>query len=235
MGNVHLLLLGLLTGAWLSLRRGGKSGELVAGLLVGLAILIKVFPAIVVIWLLLRRKWTAALAAIGAVGVLAVITVPVVGLQPWLDYPTILLNLGAPIDTRDTLAPSVWLASLLPGAVARAAVIAAVLVVVARTAKYRAEVVSFAAAVASSVLAAPALYHHYLAVLVLPLLMASRWAPPLGWVILAYLLMFGGEQAALGGAQWIVNRVLPTIGALLVLVVLAVRGAAVHEEVNSEP
>jgi hypothetical protein len=230
MGNVHLLLLGLLTGAWLAIRRGGRSGDAIGGMLVGVAILIKVFPAVLILWFLLRRRWTAAIVASVTIVVLAVATLPVVGVQPWLDYPQVLLNLGAPTDTHDTLAPSVWLAALFPSAVARTVVIAAVILVVGWTALRKAEVVSFAVAVACSVLAAPALYHHYLAVLVLPILVAIAWVTPWWWAVVAYFLMFGGEQAALGDAQWIVNRVLPTVGALLVTVLLVVGGATPQEE-----
>ena len=84
---------------------------------------------------------------------------------------------------------------------------------------------------------APALYHHYLAILVLPLLLALRWAPPWGWVAVAYLAMFGGEQAALGEASWVVNRLLPTLGALLLLGGLAFRAWRTprHPPVSAHP
>jgi hypothetical protein len=42
--------------------------------------------------------------------------------------------------------------------------------------------------------------------------------------------MFGGEQAALGDAQWIINRVLPTLGALLLTAILVVNGATLEQE-----
>ena len=38
-----------------------------------------------------------------------------------------------------------------------------------------------------------------------------------GWLALAYLLMSGGEQTALGDFAWIVTRGLPTAGALVLL------------------
>jgi Glycosyltransferase family 87 len=230
MGNVHLVLLGLLGGAWLAVRRGDRAGETLAGVLVGIAILIKVFPVVVILWFLVRRRWAAVFAAAAAMAVLALATLPVVGLQPWLDYPKVILNQAAPIDAHDALAPSVWLAAIVPVGVARAGVIVAVLAAVAWTARRRAEVVSFAVAVATSVLAAPALYHHYLALFVLPMLVALRWAKPLGWIVVSYLLMFGGEQAALGDAQWIINRVLPTLGALLLTAILVVNGATLEQE-----
>jgi hypothetical protein len=228
MGNVHLLLLALFAGSWAALRRpdAGRSAAILAGVLIGIATLIKIFPAVLILWLVLRRRWTSAFAAVAAMSVLVIATLPVIGLQPWLDYPTVLLNLGAPIDTRDTVAPIVWLSSIVPPAVARLLVVGAGLAIVAGTSQRRSEAVSYAVAVAVSVLIAPALYHHYLAILVLPLLLAIRSAPPIWWIALAYVLMFGGEQVVLGENVWIVNRLLPTLGAVLVLVGLVVRGAA---------
>jgi alpha-1,2-mannosyltransferase len=204
----------------------GRSAAIVAGVLIGVATLIKIFPGVLILWLLLRRRWTSALAAFGAMAVLVVATLPVIGLQPWLDYPTVLLNLGPPVDTRDTVAPIVWLSSVVSPAVARLLVVGAGVAIVAWTSQRRSEPVSFAVAVAVSVLIAPALYHHYLAILVLPMLLAIRSAPPIWWVALAYVLMFGGEQAVLGEHVWIVNRLLPTLGALLVLIGLVIRGTA---------
>ncbi len=228
MGNVHLLVLALLAGAWVALRRpeAGRSAAVAAGVLIGIATLIKIFPAVLILWFVLRQRWTSAVAAVAAMAVLAIATLPVIGLQPWLDYPTVLLNLGPPVDTRDTVAPIVWLSSVVPPTVARLLVVGAGVAIVAWTSQRRSEAVSFGVAVAVAVLIAPALYHHYLAILVLPMLLAIRSAPPIWWIALAYVLMFGGEQAVLGEHVWIVNRLLPTLGAVLVLVGLVVRGAA---------
>jgi hypothetical protein len=76
---------------------------------------------------------------------------------------------------------------------------------------------SFTVAVLVSILVAPGLYHHYLAILVLPFLLLLAEGRSIAWLGLAYLLMSGGQQTALGDLAWIVNRALPTTGALLVL------------------
>lgn len=216
-GGVQLLILGLLAGAWLALRNRTPRGELAAGALVGIAALIKVFPGLLILWLLLTGRIRAAAAAVATMAVLSAVTVPVVGLQAWLDYPTVLLHLGTLVDVRDLLAPTVWLSELMPPTLARVVVTMAGLGVVAWVARRGPQAVSFAVAVAISILITPSLFQHYLALLVLPLLLAMRYAPPLGWVAVAYLLMSGGEQEALGDMVWIVNRVLPTLGALLVV------------------
>ncbi len=229
LGNVHILLLGLLTVAWLGIRRGDSGGdsrrdsrgEWIAGLAVGAAAIVKVFPALLLLWFLLTRRWRAAAGFVVAVVALAVVTFPITRAQPWLDYPTVLANLGAPVDTRDTLAPTVWLATAIGFTPARLIITALGIAIVAWSSLRSAPVLSFATAVAVSVLIAPAVYQHYLAVLVLPLILglaAGAWLPA---VAIAYLLMWGGQQDALGDLSWIVNRALPTLGALLLVAVLA--------------
>ncbi|HEX7951140.1 MAG TPA: glycosyltransferase family 87 protein [Candidatus Limnocylindrales bacterium] len=230
LGNVNLEILALLSAAWLGIRRDTRKGELVAGAAIGAAALIKVFPGLLILWLLVTRRWWAAAASIGAILVLALVTLPITGVQPWLDYPTVLLNLGAPSDTTDTLAPTVWLTPILGYGLARMVVtIIGLAIVVAMALRVgtgaraglgaRGSVVaaSFGAAVATSVLVAPAVYQHYLAILVLPLLLAVVAGARLRWLAIAYLLMWGGEQAALGDYAWILNKGLPTLGAVLLL------------------
>src|SRR6185436_4588433 len=72
LGNVHLVLLGLLTLAWLGIRRGDERGEWVAGLAIGVAALIKVFPAALLLWFLLTRRWRAAAGVIVGAAVLTI-------------------------------------------------------------------------------------------------------------------------------------------------------------------
>ncbi len=219
-GNVHLLILGLLAGAWLAVRRDTPRGEIVAGALVGVAALIKVFPGLLIVWFLLSGRYRAAAAAVVAMAAIAVATLPVVGLGSWLDYPIVLLNLGPPVDERDVLAPTAWLSAFMAPAVARIVVTAAAMGVIVWVTRHRPVPVGFAVTVALSVLIAPALYPHYLAIMLLPLLLALRHAPSLAWIGLAWLLMNGFEPEALGDAVAIVSRVVPTIGALLVVVTL---------------
>ena len=233
MGNVHLLLLGLLTVAWLGIRHASPRGELVAGVAVGVAAVIKVFPGLLLLWFLLTRRYRAAAGvAIGALACIAV-TLPFTGIEPWLQYPTVLANLSAPSDTTDTLAPTVWLAPYMGFLGARIVVTAAAVMlliglsIAARSnlPSARPSIVarSFGAAVVLSVLVAPALYHHYLALLVLPFLLALGAGVPLRWLALAYFLMWGGDQPALGDLAWVVNRALTTLGALVLLAALVPR------------
>lgn len=224
MGNVNLVLLGLLGAAWLGVRTGTTRGERLAGLAVGVAAVIKVFPGLILLWFLLtRRRQGAAFVLVGAIGA-AVLALPLTGIQPWLDYPTVLANLSAPSDTTDTLAPTVWLAEAIGFLPARIVVTATAAGLVAWSALRSTTRMSFAVAVLASVLVAPALYQHYLAILVLPFLLLLAEGRPIAWLAAAYLLMSGGEQPALGDLAWIVNRAMPTAGALLLLVLALRRG-----------
>ena len=217
LGNVHILLFGLLAFAWLGIRRGDRKGEMWAGLAVGIAAMIKIFPALLILWFLFTGRHRAATwAVIGGLAAI-VVTLPITGIQPWFDFPVALMNLSSSSDTRDTLAPTIWLTSVMDFGTARLVVTAIALVILAWTARRLSTRRSFVVAVLLSVLIAPALYHHYLAILVLPFLLLLPEAGALPWLALAYLLMSGGEQAALGDLSWIVNRGLPTAGALILL------------------
>jgi alpha-1,2-mannosyltransferase len=217
LGNVHLVLLGLLGLAWLGIRGGTERGERIAGIAIGVAAVIKVFPGIILLWFLLTRRWHGAAFVIVGIVAAALLSLPFTGVQPWLDYPTVLANLSAPADTRDTLAPTVWLAEWIGFLPARLVVTGAGLLLVAWAALRLTTRMSFTVAVLVSILVAPALYHHYLAILVLPFLLLLAEGRPIAWLAVAYLLMSGGEQTALGDLSWIVNKGLPTLGALALL------------------
>jgi alpha-1,2-mannosyltransferase len=223
-GNVHLLLVGLVGGAWLALRGSRPRGELVAGALIGIATLIKVFPGVLIVWLLLTGRSRGAITAVVTMAVLALATLPVTGLQPWLDYPVVLLNLGPPVNLENVLAPSAWLSELVPSTLARILVTVVGLAIVWWATVNRSQVVSYAVAVTVSVLISPALYHHYLAVLVVPLLLGIRHSSNVAWIVVAFLLLSVGHQPILGDASWIAGRLLPTLGALLTLGGLLVWG-----------
>jgi alpha-1,2-mannosyltransferase len=223
-GNVNLALAGLLAGAWLALRTGSARGEVAAGALVAVAALIKVFPILVILWFVLDGRRRAAIAALATMGLLVLATIPVVGLQPWLDYPTVLLNLGPPEQMTHVLAPSAWLSELVPVPVARAIVFVAAIAAMVWATLRRSDPVSYALAVTASLLVAPALFHHYLVLLLVPLLLAVRHTTSIVWIVLAYLLMSVGNQAVLGEGTWIGSRLLPTAGAVLVAVGLLVWG-----------
>ncbi|MEA2673621.1 MAG: alpha,2-mannosyltransferase [Chloroflexota bacterium] len=224
-GNVHLVLLGLFTLAWLGIRRGDLAGDAMAGIGLGAAALIKVFPGVLLVWLLATRRYRAAVAMVVAAAALVIVTLPFTGIEPWLQYPRVLGNLSAVYDTTDTISPAIWLAPYLGFTTARWLVLGIGVVIVVWSARSSGRdavpAISFATAVVVSVLIAPNVFHHYLAIFVLPLILGLAAGVRLRWLALAYLLMSGGQQPAIGEFAWIVNRVLPTAGALVLLGALA--------------
>ncbi len=180
------------------------------------------FPALLLVWFLVTRRYRAAAGVVAGAAVLALVALPLTGIEPWLQYPTVLANLSAPADTTDTLAPTVWLADPLGFTVARVLVTLAGLALVAWAARRLDVARSFAVAVTVSVLIAPALYHHYLALLALPFILALGAGVQVRYLALAYLLMWGGDQPAFGDLAWLVNRAFPTLGALVLLGALSV-------------
>jgi alpha-1,2-mannosyltransferase len=219
-GNVHLELLALLSLAWLAVRRQVRAGDAVAGLAIGAATVIKVFPGLLIVWLVARGRYRAAAWSIGAAVALAVGSVPFVGIQAWLDFPTALRNMGPIASTIDAVSPTVWLAPALGFDVARWLVLAIGTVAVVWIGRNRDLRIGFAAVVCVSVLVAPSVFHHYLTMLVLPLLLALGAGVPLRVVGLSYVLMFGGQQAALGEWSWVLSRVPQTLGYALLVVTL---------------
>jgi hypothetical protein len=190
---------------------------LVAGIAVGIAAVVKVFPAVLLLWFILTGRTRAALGVVVGAALFALIALPITGIQPWLDYPTVLANISAPIDATDTLAPTVWLSPIAGFTVARIVVMVAGVVLLAWSGRSGDATRSFAAAVVIAVLISPAVYQHTLAVLVLPLLLGLGAGVPLRYLAVAYFLMWGGKQEALGDLAWIVNRAMPTLGALVLL------------------
>ena len=214
-GNVHLLLLGILTLAWLGLRFGGRD-DVLGGAAIGVAAVVKVFPGLLVFWLLVRRRFAAAGWAVAGAVAFTVAALPTTGVESWRQYPTVLANLSATPDAVDALAPTAWLTPLLGFTIARVAVTLAGLgiLVAVRRADLR---LSFSVAVVVATLVTPAMYTSYLTLFVLPLLLGLAAGVPLRWLGLAYLLMWGGQQPALGDLAWVVNRAMPTAGALVLL------------------
>ncbi|HXI45100.1 MAG TPA: glycosyltransferase family 87 protein, partial [Candidatus Acidoferrales bacterium] len=194
-GNVHLFIAGLMAAAWIGLRRHDAAGDRAAGIALGIATVVKLFPVLLLLWLVLRGRWRpVGWAVAGALG-LAVLTLPVTGVQPWLDYPTVLANMAAPIDVSASLSPTVWLAPLLGFGLARVVVTAAVLAVLLWVSRRADERVGYAAAIVLALLATPALWTHYLSILVVPMLLALAGGVPAAIVGLAYVLLSAGYQA----------------------------------------
>ena len=217
-GNVHLFLVALLAAAWSGVARaeaGDGRGDRVAGIAVGVATVIKLFPGLLVLWFLLTgRRRAAGWSVVGAVA-LALITLPFTGIQPWLDYPRVLANLGAPLDATNSMAPTIWLEPYVGFTIARVVVTLVGLAVVLWAARYLDARRGFALTVAVAVLVTPALWSHYLTVLLVPLVLALSAGVSIAWLAVVYVLLSAQKQAGLGDYAWVTIRAMPTAGALL--------------------
>ncbi len=85
--HTELFVLLLLTGAWLCYRHGR---EIPAGLLIGLAGAVRVYPLFLVVFLLQRRSWKGFLSALGSALGLAALAAAVAGPSSYLRYLAVL-------------------------------------------------------------------------------------------------------------------------------------------------
>jgi alpha-1,2-mannosyltransferase len=88
-GQLTLILVLLVTTIW-ALERSGKS--YLAGLLLGVAAAIKLFPAYMVVYFAARGRFRPMLAAVGAFLTLTMLTALVLGWNTYSDYITVVMN-----------------------------------------------------------------------------------------------------------------------------------------------
>ncbi|HVR61135.1 MAG TPA: glycosyltransferase family 87 protein [Polyangia bacterium] len=175
--------------AWHHLRR---DREISAGICIGLACTLKLFPGLMVIYLLLARRWRAVFAAIASYLPVAIIMTTGYGLRSW---PQFFLQQGHIADTwighiRNASVHGIVLRLLTPTCVARAApktagtllaTLAAVLVLAFAWWVTRRELrdrqrfdLSFALFTLVSAFLNAWIWEHYRVLLILPLLLAIR-------------------------------------------------------------
>lgn len=82
-GQLSIVLVSCIISAWASLRHGHQT---LAGLLLGLACLIKLFPGLLIAYLALRRQWIATRAAVLCVALGYGFTLVVVGVEDVVHY-----------------------------------------------------------------------------------------------------------------------------------------------------
>jgi len=186
LGNVSVLVLALLVIVWRWLDRPAGS--------IALAVAMSLRPTLglLLVWWLLRRLWRPVLWTLLAGLVIVLITLPIAGLQGYLDFVTVLRNVSEVTGVANNLdlgstvlrlrfAPILATAMLFAG---YAVAIGAMLYSLRRDRE-----VSFMVTVGASLLLAPLLWDHYLAGLLLPAaFLAQRgrpWAlalPLLAWL-----------------------------------------------------
>ncbi|GAB4196742.1 MAG: hypothetical protein OHK0022_14500 [Roseiflexaceae bacterium] len=97
-GQLQLPLLLLLTGAWLALRAGR---DLRAGVLIGLAITLKVYPVLLLVPLLVQRRLRCVVVALAVSGALLGLSFAAVGWEQTLFY---LVRVLPEVSKQDVLA-----------------------------------------------------------------------------------------------------------------------------------
>ncbi len=201
--------LGMALAAWGIVRQRRSA----AGIGVGLAAIVKAWPAVFLLPLLLQRRWRELAYASGfALGVV-VLSAAVVGPAPWIDFVHTLLSssVGEVASAGYNMAP---LASILPAAPSWFW-ICSTMVAVAAAGRLR-PAPALAAAIAGFLLFWPVSWLHYagIALVGIGVLLAEepRLAPSLA---LAYVLFGGSVNVAwlpatllLGAAAWCPHRVL---------------------------
>lgn len=87
-GQPNLLLMLLIVGAW----RAAKSEKpLAAGMCLGLATAIKLYPAYLFLYFLIRRDWRALAGGAVSFGLITLVTAAIFGVDAYRDYLTIVL------------------------------------------------------------------------------------------------------------------------------------------------
>jgi glycosyl transferase family 87 len=204
-GNVNLWLFALLGLAWLGYR---SDRPIVLGFAIAAATLVKLFPVVLFVWLVATRRWRALGWAVLGAGAIVVATLPVTGIQAWLDYPRAILNAASGVVS---VVPTIsdLLTGFLGATAARVVVLAGGGILVYACARRWPPALSFGMAVAVSVLAVPILWNQYLVLMLLPLLLVAPRARPRWLPVVPYLLMWPtGLGLILALGSWLVPGVL---------------------------
>ncbi|MGI8586454.1 MAG: glycosyltransferase family 87 protein [Chloroflexia bacterium] len=190
-GQMDLSILGLVALAYWALRAGRP---VLAGLPLAVAVLFKLYPGLLLVFLLMRREWRALWSCLAAMAALVAASILFVGPDPWWSFLTVgLPHNGGPsawienqnfsgflgrllterIDLEPFPADPAWKAqvvavgTLLWATLLLAAVIWAAWKPAAR--RSTAYALGFAAFTAACVMALPNAWYHYMTLLLLPL------------------------------------------------------------------
>ena len=179
LGQVGPILFLLFAIGWRWLDRPGRLGTAI-----GLGTIVKVQPGLLLAWAALTGRWRAIVVAIIVLAGAAILATVVAGVQPWLDYPSLLGRVASPLTTPHNFTPGALAfqagASVeLAGGVQLLATASALIAAVVATRLAPADA-SYLVAVVASQLISPLLWDHYAMLLLLPVawLLARRqwWA-----------------------------------------------------------
>jgi hypothetical protein len=198
-GQLSIVLLVLIVGAWVAYRRGWPVW---AGALLAAATAIKLFPGFLFLYFLLRRQWRVLIGGAVSFLLLAALTAALLGPDIYTTYlrdvlpqvgdyrsgwgnvslPGIWFKLFDPLTERMQVEP-LWRGPVLArvGALASCALLVAILARVTLRVRSRADDDrAFGLAVTAMLLVSPLTWEHYLPLLLIPLAVAWVNLPPAG-------------------------------------------------------
>jgi hypothetical protein len=210
LGQFNGLLLLLLTAGWLCDRAGRLR---IAGVLVALATVVKLYPGFFFLYFLLRRAWQAVIAGFIALLVLTTATLCVVGVDAFVTYvrdvvplisasPGRLYNVSLAgmfgkwfdpkfVESQPLRVSPLWsnpMAARLAGACASVLVLAVTARWIANAANRRQRDLAFGLSLIAMLLVSPVSWDHYLLVLLIPVGMAWIGLPVSPGIRLGFLL-----------------------------------------------
>ncbi|MFK7778785.1 MAG: glycosyltransferase family 87 protein, partial [Gimesia sp.] len=202
-GQPNLLLTLLIVGAW----RAGKSGKpTVSGMCIGLAAAVKIYPAYLFLYFLVRRDWRAIKGGIISFTLITLLTVAVFGIDAYREYLTIVLPSLADITNNwgNASLLAFWERLFSPSTDSVQSLIDSpillqfslylswallTLMVVAATLRTRSEQFSnqaFAITITAMLLMTPTTWHHYFIIMAFPVgLLLALYKPHTGkrWIL----------------------------------------------------
>ena len=89
MGQVTMVVLLPLAGAWFAARSGHAR---LAGVLLGMAVSLKLFVALVVVFFAIQRRWRSVAWALGTVLFVVAVTLPFVGVRAYVEYFSVMAS-----------------------------------------------------------------------------------------------------------------------------------------------
>src|SRR5438093_6479374 len=208
-GQLNLVILLLITGAWACERSGHP---LLAGALLGAFAAIKLFPGFLFVYFLIRRQWKVIAAGVASFVLVTGVSVAVMGVGTYHGYiadvmpevqrlqsswinvsiPGLWAKLFDPRNPLDRVQP-LWRSPMLARLTTWASqlFVVAVLYLAIRRARTRAEQdVAFGLTVTAMLLVSPITWHHYFLLLLLPVTLLLLSLPPAGSARIAFLLLF---------------------------------------------
>ena len=206
-----------------------RDRKALAGVLVALTAVLKLFLWPLLIWLLATRRWRSAAVSVGAGTVLLLGGWAVIGFAGLRSYPTllhVLQQLEAPVSYSAIALTGVSGGAATALTVLLACAVTAAVILAAR--KPDGDRRAFAVAVLGALLATPLLWLHYLLLLYLPIALYRPRLAPLWFVPLVFWVM---PEAHSGGGTWRIALAL----AVVILVALQTAAAGLNRGAAPRP